>query len=105
MPTERSMKQLLMYQTQTRPTKTLTPTLSTGQDWPSPVLAFSSISMAKRIHQQGRSLATPFPEANSTLESTRLARALSEALASSGVEMIMIALKMSSKVTGVLATS
>lgn len=104
MPTERSMKQLLMYQTQTRPTKT-TPTLSTGQDWPSPVLAFSSISMAKRIHQQGRSLATPFPEANSTLESTRLARALSEALASSGVEMIMIALKISSKVTGVLATS
>ena len=100
MPTERSMKQLLMYQTQTRPTK-----ISTGQDWPSPVLAFSSISMAKRIHQQGRSLATPFPEANSTLESTRLARALSEALASSGVEMIMIALKMSSKVTGVLATS
>ena len=104
MPTERSMKQLLMYQTQTRPTET-TPTLSTGQDWPSPVLAFSSISMAKRIHQQGRSLATPFPEANSTLESTRLARALSEALASSGVEMIMIALKISSKVTGVLATS
>lgn len=103
MPTERSMKQLLMYQTQLRPIKT-TPTSSTKQDRLSPVLVSSSMSMAKHIHLQGRSLVTPFPAADSTVEATPLAGALSEALASTGVEMTMFVSKISSKVTEVLAT-
>ena len=103
MPTERSMKQLLMSQMREQLIM-ISPVSSTKRSPLCPVMACFWMSMAMQGKYKGPSLVTFFTKSILSEEIIALQNPLSKVLANSGVEAPTLVLKISSKATGVSDT-